>query len=220
MSPRRFADRRDAGRVLSERLAATARENVVVLGLPRGGVVVAAEVAAALAAPLDVLVVRKIGLPWQPELAMGAIAGAGDAVETVRTESVIERAAVPEEVFEEVQLRELAELRRREAAYRRGRPAVPVAGRAVVLVDDGLATGSTMRAAVAAVRRQEPARVIVAVPIGSPTAVQALTSQVDEVICLSAPRSFRAVGQGYVDFAATTDDQVREALEKAAGRPS
>src|SRR4051812_6732769 len=219
VSDKPFADRQAAGRALAARMPRPAGE-VVVLGLPRGGVVVAAEVAAALEAPLDVLVVRKIGLPWQPELAMGAIAGAGDTVETVRTESVIERAAVPEEVFEEVQVRELAELRRREAAYRRGRPAVSLAGRAVVLVDDGLATGSTMRAAVAAVRRQEPDRVIVAVPIGSPSAVQALTSQVDEVICLSAPRSFRAVGQGYVDFAATTDDQVREALEKAAGSPS
>lgn len=219
-----FADRGSAGRALGAELAGRTRPapdaDVVVLGLPRGGVVVAAGVADALGAPLDVVPVRKLGLPGQPELAMGAIAAAGDVVETVRTEAVLARVAVAPEEFAAVRERELTELRRREAAYRGDRQPVPLAGRIVVLVDDGLATGSTMRAAVAAVRRQEPDRVIVAVPIGSPSAVQALTSQVDEVICLSAPRSFRAVGQGYVDFAATTDDQVREALEKAAGSPS
>jgi predicted phosphoribosyltransferase len=215
----RFADRRAAGRALAAELPRP-EGDVVVLGLPRGGVVVAEEVALALDAPLDVLVVRKIGLPWQPELAMGAIAGVGDTVETVRTESVIARAAVTEDTFEEVRRRELAELRRRETAYRGGRPAVPLAGRVVVLVDDGLATGATMRAAVVAVRRQAPARVTVAVPIGSPSAVEALTSEVDEVVCLSMPRSFRAVGQGYADFAATTDGEVRTALERTAGSRS
>src|SRR3954469_23848084 len=158
MSPRRFADRRDAGRVLSERLAATARGNAVVLGLPRGGVVVAAEVAVVLAAPLDVLVVRKLGLPWQPELAMGAIAAAGDVVETVRTEAVLDRVHVDEETFAAVRDEELTELRRREAAYRGGRPVVPLTGRDVLLVDAGLPTGSTMRAAASAVRGRGPPR--------------------------------------------------------------
>jgi putative phosphoribosyl transferase len=215
---RRFADRRDAGRALAEALAAEVGEHpegTVVLGLPRGGVVVAAEVAGALRAPLDVLVVRKLGLPWQPELAMGAIAAVGDVVETVRTEAVLAATRVAPETFDEVRGEELAELRRRETAYRGDRPAVAVTGRQVVLVDDGLATGSTMRAAVLAVRRQQPARIVVAVPVGSPTACAALTPQVDAVVCLSAPASFRAVGQAYADFAPTSDDEVREALARA-----
>jgi putative phosphoribosyl transferase len=216
---RRFADRRDAGRALAEALRPHIGEQAaraLVLGLPRGGVVVAAEVAAALGAPLDVLVVRKLGLPWQPELAMGAIAAVGDTVETVRTEAVLATARVGQDTFAEVRGEELAELRRREAAYRGDRPAVPVRGRVVLLVDDGLATGSTMRAAVLAVRRQEPARIIVAAPVGSPTACAALGDEVDDVVCLSAPPNFRAVGQAYADFAPTSDDEVREALARAS----
>jgi predicted phosphoribosyltransferase len=211
MSSRRFADRRAAGRALAVRLSPRAAD-VVVLGLPRGGVVVAAEVAAVLGVPLDVLVVRKLGLPWQPELAMGAIAGVGDIVETVRVESVLAVADVAPTAFEEVRERELAELRRREATYRDGRPPVALTGRPVVLVDDGLATGATMRAAVLAVRRQSPLGITVAVPVGSPRACEALAADVDEVLCLLAPRSFQAVGQAYADFAATTDDEVRTAL--------
>jgi predicted phosphoribosyltransferase len=216
VSPKRFADRRAAGRALGERLAASADpdRDVVVLGLPRGGVVVAAEVAAALNAPLDVLVVRKLGLPWQPELAMGAIAAVGDTVETVRVESVVAAAQVTEEEFERVRARELVELRRREAAYREGRPPTRLDGRPVVVVDDGLATGATMGAAVAAVRRQTAAQVTVAVPIGSPRACAVLAPGVDDLLCLSAPHSFRAVGQGYADFAETTDAQVRAALAR------
>ena len=214
----RFADRRAAGRALAERLSTTERGHVVVLGLPRGGVIVAAEVAAALAAPLDVLVVRKLGLPWQPELAMGAIAAVGETVETVRTEEVLRRARVDDETFAGVRERELAELRRREQAYRGNRPALALGGRAVVLVDDGLATGSTMRAAVVAVRRNAPSALTVAVPIGSPRACAALEPDVDELVCLSAPGSFRAVGQGYVDFAPTGDDEVRRALAEVPGR--
>jgi putative phosphoribosyl transferase len=179
-------------------------------------VIVAAEVAAALAAPLDVLVVRKLGLPWQPELAMGAIAAVGDTIETVRTDEVLRRAHVDEETFAGVRERELAELRRREQAYRGGRRALALDGRAVVLVDDGLATGSTMRAAVVAVRRNAPATLTVAVPIGSPRACAALEPDVDELVCLAAPGSFRAVGEGYVDFAPTQDDEVRGALAAAA----
>jgi predicted phosphoribosyltransferase len=216
---RRFADRREAGRALAEELRPHLGEHperVVVLGLPRGGVVVAAEVAAALSAPLDVLVVRKLGLPWQPELAMGAIAALGDVVETVRTESVLSATRVSQEAFGEVRAEELAELRRREAAYRGDRPAVEVRDRCVLLVDDGLATGSTMRAAVAAVRRQDPLRIVVAAPVGSPVTCAALAAEVDDVVCLSAPPSFRAVGQGYADFAPTSDDEVRDALGWAA----
>ena len=213
---RPFADRREAGRALGARLTEELQprneDHVVVLGLPRGGVVVAAEVARALEAPLDVLVVGKIGLPRQPELAMGAVAAVGDAVETVRSEAVLSRVDVDPETFEAVRQRELTELRRREAAYRAGRPVVQVTGREVVLVDDGLATGATMRAAIAALRRQEPARLIVAVPVGSPATCEELSPAVDGLVCLWAPASFRAVGQGYADFSPTTDDEVRTAL--------
>src|SRR3954468_6096717 len=215
-----FADRHDAGRALGAELADRlgVGADVVVLGLPRGGVVVAAEVAAALGAALDLVAVRKLGLPWQPELAMGAIAAAGDAVEAVRTEQVLARSHVDPASFEEVRQRELAELRRREQAYRGIRPPVPLAGRTVVVVDDGLATGATMRAAVAAVRRSHPARVVVAVPVGSPHTCAELAAAVDDVVCLWSPSSFTAVGQGYGEFGPTSDDEVREAL--AAGSPS
>ena len=210
----RFADRRAAGRALGERLRATTTPgaDLLVLGLPRGGVVVAAEVAATLGAQLDVLVVRKLGLPEQPELAMGAIAAVGLDVDTVRVASVIASARVDEQAFGQVREREVAELRRREAAYRGNRPAAALSGRDVVLVDDGLATGATLHAAVAAARRQAPRRVVVAVPIGSPRACAALARVVDELVCLRSPPSFRAVGQGYADFAQTSDDEVRAAL--------
>jgi putative phosphoribosyl transferase len=208
----RFADRRAAGRALGELLAGRDLTDPLVLGLPRGGVVVAAEVAAALRAPLDVLVVRKLGLPGQPELAMGAIAAVGEAIETVRVDAVLLAGGVDAATFEQVSARELVELRRREAAYREDRPPVRVSARAVVLVDDGLATGATMHAAVVAVRAGGPASVTVAVPVGSPRACAALEPLVDRVVCLLAPRSFRAVGQAYGDFGQTTDDEVRSAL--------
>jgi putative phosphoribosyl transferase len=207
---RRFADRRDAGRALAVALRDGALlRDPVVLGLPRGGVVVAAEVAAALGAPLDVVLVRKLGLPSQPELAMGAIAAAGDQVETVRT---LVAARAGDAAFAAVRERELTELRRRETAYRDGRKPVPLSGRDVVLVDDGLATGATMRAAVAAVRRQGPASLTVAVPVGSPRVCGELQPEVDRVVCLEAPSWFRAVGQVYRDFSATEDAEVIAAL--------
>jgi predicted phosphoribosyltransferase len=212
---RRFADRTDAGRALGERLAGTVAPDAVVLGLPRGGVVVAAEVAAVLGCPLDLVAVRKLGLPWQPELAMGAIGAVGGTVETVRTEAVLASVRVAPETFAEVRDEELAELRRRESLYRGDRPPTELAGRDVVLVDDGLATGSTMRAAVAAVRRQGPARVVVAVPVGSHSACADLAAEVDEVVCLVTPDRFRAVGQAYEDFSPTGDDAVRRALAGA-----
>ena len=222
MAATRFADRRAAGQALGERLRTThaERDDAVVLGLPRGGVVVAASVAAVLAVPLDVLVVRKLGLPWQPELAMGAIAAVADTVETVRVGTVLAAARVEPETFEKVRQQELVELRRREAAYRDGRPPVPVTGRTVIVVDDGLATGATMRAAVLAVRRQDPRDVVVAVPVGSPSACSALAGLVDELVCLSAPRGFRAVGQAYADFSETSDAEVRAALARASGTSS
>jgi predicted phosphoribosyltransferase len=210
-----FADRRDAGRALGERLAEQPRGDAVVLGLPRGGVLVAAEVARILAAPLDVLLVRKVGLPGQPELAMGAIAAAGGELETVRSEDVLVRSGTTPEEFDEVRTAEVRELRRREAAYRGGGAPLDVRGRAVVLVDDGLATGATMRAAVAAVRRAGAAHVTVAVPVGSRRACERLAAEGAEVVCLWAPAAFRAVQQGYADFAETGDDEVRAALRPA-----
>ncbi|MBN1094052.1 phosphoribosyltransferase [Blastococcus sp. TML/M2B] len=208
----RFADRRDAGRALGARLAGTVPGDVVVLGLPRGGVVVAAEVAAALGAPLDVLLVRKLGLPGQPELAMGALAAVGDAVETVRTERVLRSADVDEAVFAAVRAEELAELRRREAAYRGDAAPVALTGRSVVLVDDGLATGSTMRAALLALAGQRPARTVVAVPVASAGALAEVRALADDVVCLLVPSSFRAVGGAYGTFAQTSDDEVRDLL--------
>jgi putative phosphoribosyl transferase len=208
----RFADRDEAGRALAAVVAERVAGEAVVLGLPRGGVIVAAPVAAALRAALDVLLVRKLGLPWRPELAMGAIAAVGDRVETVRNREVLAAAGVDEAAFAAVRDRELVELRRRAEAYRGDRPPVPVRGRTVVLVDDGLATGSTMRAALAALRVQEPAQVVVAVPVGSPQLLPELAAEVDELICLSAPARFRAVGQAYGAFPATPDEAVRAAL--------
>lgn len=207
---RRFADRHDAGRALARvLLAGGAGPDAVVLGLPRGGVVVAAEIAVALGAPLDVVVVRKLGLPGHPELAMGALAAVGGDVEMVRTAVAAE---VDEPAFAAVREQEMAELLRRERDYRAGRPPVPLRGRAVLLVDDGLATGATAGAAVAAVTRQSPSSVTVAVPVGSPRACTELAGRVDRLVCLESPRGFRAVGQAYRDFSATPEEDVRAAL--------
>lgn len=214
-----YEDRDDAGRELAERLSAYAeRGDVVVLALPRGGVPVAAPVARALAAPLDVLVVRKLGHPRQPEVAIGAIAGVAGHVEVVRNERVLAMAPVREEDFQSVYDAELAELQRREAAYRGGRPPARVRNSVVLLVDDGLATGSTMLAALSAVRRQEPSRLVVAVPVGAADTCRQLLDPADDVVCGWTPEPFFAVGQGYRDFRQTTDSEVNEALEAAACR--
>jgi predicted phosphoribosyltransferase len=212
-----FADRHDAGRQLAAHLTDPARVAAVplgpgalVLGLPRGGVLVAAPVAAALRADLDVVAVRKLGVPGRPELAMGALAAVGEEVETVRSDDVLARVDVDDDAAAEVHRAELVELRRRRAAYRGDRPPPAVAGRTVVLVDDGLATGATMRAALAAVRRAGPAAVVVAVPVGSAGACAGLAA--DEVVCLVTPRPFGAVGRWYADFGQATDDEVRAAL--------
>jgi predicted phosphoribosyltransferase len=208
-----YADREQAGRELAGLLSARAGPPApTVLGLPRGGVPVAREVARALGGVLDVLVVRKLGLPGQPELAMGAIAGVGSEIETVRNETVLARAGVPDERFAAVYRAEAAELRRREQTYRGGRVPAPVTGRAVIVVDDGIATGSTVRAACAAVRRRGPARLVVAVPVAAAEAVRALVDAADEIVCAWTPEPFQAVGQGYRDFAQVSDEQVRALL--------
>jgi predicted phosphoribosyltransferase len=208
-----FVDRREAGAVLAERLTQFAnRKDIAVLALPRGGVPVGYEVARALRAPLDVFVVRKLGLPGQAELAMGAIAS-GDV--RVLNEDVLESYPVSQAAIEAVTRAERLELERRERAYRDGRPLVPIDGRIVILVDDGLATGSTMRAAVLAVRRLRPARIVVAVPVGAWQTCEALRDVADEVVCAFTPEPFRAVGLWYADFSQTTDEEVRQLLSRA-----
>jgi putative phosphoribosyl transferase len=216
----RYVDRRDAGEVLARLLVPYAdRGDVVVLGLPRGGVVVAAPVATALHAPLDVLVVRKLGLPGRPELAMAAVTEVAGRVGMVRNEDVLHRWPVPDDAVDAVLRAELAELRRRERAYRGDRPPLPVNGRVAVLVDDGLATGASMRAAVAGVRLLDPAAVVVAVPVGAAETCRSLRPLVDDLVCPWMPRPFRAVGQAYDDFTATSDDEVLQALAAARAQP-
>jgi putative phosphoribosyl transferase len=209
-----FRDRTEAGRILADKLAAYAdRADVLVLALPRGGVPVAWEVAQALHAPLDVFLVRKLGLPGQEELAMGAIASGGTRV---LNEDVVSKLNVPEEVIDAVAAEEQQELNRREHDYRDGRPPPDVRGRIVILVDDGLATGSTMRAAVAALRRQGPARIVVAVPVGAAETCAELQHEADEAICVQTPQPFYAVGAWYDNFSQTTDEEVRDLLARVA----
>jgi predicted phosphoribosyltransferase len=208
-----FRDRSDAGRQLAVRLSAYAnRPDVLVLALPRGGVPVGFEVARELNVPLDVFLVRKLGLPGQEELAMGAIATGGVRV---LNEDVVQTLQIPEEVIDEVAAREQQELQRRERLYRDDRPPCLVRGRKVILVDDGLATGSTMRAAVAALRQQHPARIIVAVPVGAAQTCAELETEADEVVCTHTPEPFYAVGLWYGQFSQTTDAEVHELLDRA-----
>lgn len=210
-----FRDRHDAGRRLAEKLTAHAnRPDVTVLALPRGGVPVGYEVARALRAPLDVFVVRKLGVPGYDEVAMGAIATGGVRV---LNDDLIERAAIPTYVIDAVAERERAELMRRERLYRGGRPPPEVRGRTVILVDDGLATGATMMAAIEALRKLDPARIVVAVPTASREACEEMRRQADEVICARTPEPFRAVGRWYEDFSQTSDAEVRELLGRVTG---
>jgi len=215
---RRFADRRDAGRVLAERLDRDkGRPDLLVLGLPRGGIPVAFEVAQALQAPLDVFLVRKLGLPGHEELAMGAIA-TGNV--RVLNPDVVTMLNIPQALIDQVATREGRELERRERAYRDARPAPMVEGKVVILVDDGLATGSTMRAAVLALRQQRPTQTVVAVPVASPQTCDEFRAEVDEIVCAITPEQFYAVGLWYQDFSQTTDDEVRALLAQAARHQS
>ena len=209
----RFKNRDDAGRRLAAELRAYAgRDDVIVLGLPRGGVPVAYRVAEALQAPLDVFVVRKLGLPWHEELAMGAIASGGVRV---LDPDLIKTARVSDADIDRVTTVEQAELERREKRYRGDRPFPDLHGKTVILVDDGLATGSTMRAAVHALRRQSPGEVVVAVPVAPPEVCDAFSYIADEIVCAETPEPFQAVGLWYQDFSQTTDDEVHRLLESA-----
>lgn len=213
MSKQQFQDRVAAGRALAEALGVYAdRDDVVVLGLPRGGVPVAYEVAKALEAPLDIFVVRKLGVPGHEELAMGAIASGGVRV---LNDEVVEMLRIPDEVIETVAESEQRELERRERLYRGSRPMPEVAGQVVILVDDGIATGSTMRATINALRQHSPERIVVAVPVAPPETCRALRDEVDELVCVLTPDSFVAIGLWYVDFTQTSDDEVRALLARS-----
>ena len=210
-----FRDRADAGRHLLSRLEGyKGRSDLLVLGLPRGGIPVAYEVARGLGAPLDVFLVRKLGVPGQEELAMGAIATGG--VRVVNRD-VVDVLRIPADVLDRAAAAEMRELERRDRSYRGDRPAPQVTGRTVILVDDGLATGSTMRAAVAALRQQGPSRVVVAVPVAAPSTCDEFRREVDEIVCVATPEPFHAVGRFYDDFSQTTDEEVRELLATARG---
>ena len=212
-----FRDRADAGRQLTKLLAHyAARDDVLVLALPRGGVPVGFEVARALGVPLDVFLVRKLGVPGHEELAMGAIASGGVRVLNAR---VVRNLGSDRAVIEQITAVERQELERREREYRDGRPPPDVCGKTVILVDDGLATGSTMRAAVVAVRKLGPARVVVAVPVGAADTCEVFKSEADETICAHQPDTFAAVGAWYDDFSQTTDDEVRALLGRAGEPP-
>jgi len=209
-----FPDRAAAGRLLAEKLANYAgRDDVIVLGLPRGGVPVAYEVARALRVPLDVFIVRKLGVPGFEELAAGAIASGGVRV---LNEDVVRALPNADEIIEAVTQRETAEVERREQEYRDGRAAPELQDKTVILIDDGLATGATMRAAVAALRQRGVAKIIVAVPVGPPDTCKEFEDEADEVVCASAPEYFQAVGQYYEDFSQTSDEEVRDLLSRAA----
>jgi len=211
----RFRDRHDAGRRLATELRVYAnRPDVLVLALPRGGVPVGFEVATALNVPLDVFVVRKLGLPWQQELAIGAIASGGVRVLDV---DLIRVARVSDADVERVTATEKAELERQERRYRGDRPFPDLHEKTVILIDDGLATGSTMRAGVEALREEGPARIVVAVPVASPETCEAFRDIADDIICAETPEPFRAVGLWYDDFSQTTDEEVHDLLDRARG---
>ena len=207
----RFRDRRDAGRRLAEQVCSLGLDEPFVLALPRGGVPVGAEVAKALNAPLDVFIVRKLGVPGHEELAMGAIASGGVRV---LNRDVLDYARVTQQQLDAVAAREERELTRREAEYRGNRAPLDVRGRTVIIVDDGLATGSTMRAAVQALRAMKPKRVIVAVPVGAAQTCEDLREIADEIVCLRTPEPFEAVGLWYDDFTQTTDAEVHALLSR------
>jgi putative phosphoribosyl transferase len=208
-----YRNRSEAGKHLAARLANYAnRDDVLVLALPRGGVPVAFEVAKALHSPLDIFLVRKLGVPGQEELAMGAISTGGVRV---LNQDVVDYLGIPGDVIDAVAADELQELERRERAYRGNKTEPDVRGKTVILVDDGLATGSTMRAAAAALRQQKPERIVVAVPVSAPQTCNEYRMGVDEIVCANTPEPFFGVGQWYQDFSQTTDQEVRDLLEQA-----
>ncbi|QEL27179.1 phosphoribosyltransferase (plasmid) [Bosea sp. F3-2] len=209
----RFLDRTDAGRRLASALAQYRDQHPVVLALPRGGVPVAAEIANALSAPLDLVLVRKIGLPWQPELAIGAVVD-GTAPVVVRNEALISLAGVKENEFQRICRRELAEIDRRRARYLGAGTQVPVAGQTVIVVDDGMATGATARAALRAIRHRGPLKVVLAVPVASAEAVAELRGEVDDLVYLDAPKPFVAIGHFYRDFGEVSDEEVVSVLAR------
>ena len=214
----RFRDRKEAGLRLAAALSAHRGERPIILALPRGGVPVAAEVAAALGAPLDLVLVRKIGLPYQKELAMGAVVD-GTHPTIVRNEDVIAAAGVAEDEFQSVCRDELAEIDRRRRLYAGGRPPIDVAGRTVIVVDDGLATGATMRAALRALRTRNPKRLIMAVPVGPDDTLAAMANEADEIVCLETPAFFGAIGTYYGDFRQIDDDEVIAMLAASRAAP-
>jgi putative phosphoribosyl transferase len=203
-----FMDRADAGRQLAQALMPLGLQDPVVLALPRGGVPVAAEVARRLRAPMDLLLVRKIGATMQPELAVGAVADADEPVIEIDDETMGATGDTPERIRREAAA-QLVEIQRRRALYLQGRALLDVQRRPVVLVDDGIATGTTVRAAIRALRRRGPARVVLAVPVAPASEVERLRAEVDDLVCLQSPSRFGAVGQYYADFSQTTDDEVR-----------
>jgi putative phosphoribosyl transferase len=212
-----YHDRYQAGRILAGKLRAFQDPaDLLVLALPRGGVPVAFEVAQSLHAPLDVLVVRKLGVPGEEELAFGAIASGGVRVVN---EGLVRRMRLTEGMISRIEAREKSELDRREQAYRGGRPAPQVRGRTVILIDDGLATGATMMAAVRALRPQDPQEIIVAVPVASREVCDMLRREADHIVCPATPKPFYGVGRWYENFSETTDDEVRDLLEQAARKP-
>jgi len=208
-----FRDRKEAGKLLAAELAAYAnKQDVIVLALPRGGVPVGFEIAQALHVPLDVIVVRKLGVPGQEELAMGAIATGGIRI---LNRDVVQFLNIPDEVIDEITAQELQELERRERLYRGERPAYDISGRTVILVDDGIATGATMHAAVAAIKQRQPTRIIIAVPTAAPSTCDEFAAEVDELVCVIRPEPFIAVGYWYRQFSQTSDEEVRSLLERA-----
>ena len=210
-----FADRADAGRRLAAELAPLRGEDVVVLALPRGGVAVGFEIAQTLSAPLDLVLVRKIGAPGMPELALAALVDAGGEVERVLDERVVDELAVPPAYLDREAAREAGDLARRRAVYAGRRPPVPLAERTAIVVDDGIATGTTMRAALLAIRRAKPARLVLAVPVAPAEAIERLRLEVDDIICLETPEDFFAIGQFYEDFHQLGDEEVVALLERA-----
>lgn len=210
-----FKNRVEAGRLLAAKLLHHRERRPVVLALPRGGVPVAAEIARALGAPLDLIIVRKIGAPWQPELAIGAMAD-GEPPEVVRNEDIIRELGVDEDAFAREAAEQAREIERRRKAYLQGRPPLPLAGRTAIVVDDGIATGATMRAALIAVRRRGAVRVVLAVPVAPPSTLDALKPLADEITCLSAPEPFFAIGAHYADFHQVGGGEVRAGLADSA----